>query len=111
MKQSWTRWQFMVVPLGKRNGSFAGGSGWLRHLFLSDFKIDLAEFLEGAVGADLHGADGAIEQACDFLVVEVLEPREHEDLAVFVADAGEGAAHERDVVSGGGLGVGRRALI
>ena len=46
--------------------------------------------------ADLHGADGAVEQLGDLLMVEVLEAREDEDFAMFVGNASEGAAHEID---------------
>src|SRR5882757_3127682 len=96
MKLSWTRWQFMVDP----RWCDEGRSG---RLFLSDFEIDFAEFLEGAVGADLHGTDRAVEQLGDFLVLEMLEARQHQDLAVLERQAGEGGAEQHDVLGGGGL--------
>ena len=70
---------------------------------MAEFKVERAEFVEGAVGTDFDGTDGTIEQACDFFVVELLEAGEHEDLALGEGQLGEGGAEQGDVFGGGGL--------
>jgi cephalosporin-C deacetylase len=86
------------------------GSGRLRRLLLSDFEINLAQFLERAVGADLDGSDRAIEEAGDFLVFEMLQAGEHQDLALFQGQAGEGEAQMHHLLGGGRL-FGRRGFV
>jgi hypothetical protein len=51
--------------------------------FAAELEIDFAQVLERPVNADLHGADGEIEQPGDLLVLEVLEPREDEQFTLF----------------------------
>jgi hypothetical protein len=55
--------------------------------------VPVAQRTEGAVHADLHGADGGVEEAGDLLVRQSLEAGEHEDFALFVGKGGEGAAY------------------
>ena len=50
--------------------------------FAAKLEVDIAQVLERAMNADLHGADGDIEQPGNVLVFEVLEPSEHEDFAL-----------------------------
>ena len=59
------------------------------------------------MGADLDGADGAVEQPGDLLVLEVLEAREDEDLALLERQAGEGLAESDQVLGRRGLLGGR----
>ena len=69
-------------------------------------EIDVAQFVERAVGADLGGADGAFEDAGDFGEGELLEAREEEHLAVVAVEAGKRGVEERVVVADGGAGAG-----
>src|SRR5258708_5407043 len=103
MKDSWIFWQFMGGR-GRETGDRSGGG-----LALPKLEVAVAEGTEGAVGADLHGADAAVGEAGDFLVAESLEAVEREHLALLEWQLGEGEAHDREVVAGGGAvgGVGR----
>jgi len=77
----------------------------------AELEIDLAQFLERAVHADLHGADGGVEQAGDLAVFDVLQAGEDEHLAVLERHAGEGGAEEFEVVGRGGVVIGRGAFV
>jgi len=72
---------------------------------------DVAKFLEGAVGADLGGADGAFEDGGDFGEGEFLKAGEEEDLAGVVVEAVEGEVEEGVVVAGGGVVAGVGAVV
>lgn len=71
-------------------------------------EINGAELLQGAVGANLGGADGAFEDAGDFREGEFLKAAEEENFAVALVEAGEGGVDQRVVVAddGGVTGVG-----
>src|SRR3954468_22576274 len=84
-------------------------AGRLGGFLLPDFEVNLAEFLERAVSADFYGADGAIHQLGNFLVLEVLKAGKHENLAMFERKAREGGAEQDDVFCGRGL-IGRLGL-
>ncbi len=60
------------------------------------------------MGADLDGANGAVEEAGNFLVVEMLEAGEHEHLALFERQAGEGGAQQDEILGRGRLVGGRQ---
>lgn len=84
------------------------GSGGL--LFLQA-EINGAELLEGAVGADLGGADGALEDAGDFGERELLETGEEKDLAILAVEAGERGVKERVIVAAGRVVRGVRRIV
>lgn len=74
-------------------------------------KVDLAERLERAVGADLCGADGALEDAGDFGKGEFLEAGEEEDFAILAVEAGEGGVQKSVIVARGGMIAGERMIV
>jgi hypothetical protein len=80
-------------------------------VFLAQLKEPFAQGAEGAVEADLHRADAAVEQAGDLGVREVLEAVEDEHFAVIGREGGEGFAHQREVVGGLGAGAGVGAFV
>jgi hypothetical protein len=63
------------------------------------------------VGADLGGADGALEDAGDFGEGELLEAGEEEDLAILVVEAGEGGVQKSVIVAHGGMLAGEGGLV
>ncbi len=73
--------------------------------------VDLAEGAEGAVRADLGGADGAFEDAGDLGEGEFLETGEEEDLAVVAVELGEGGVQQGVVVACGGVVGGMRRVV
>src|SRR4051812_32459893 len=105
MKLSWTRWQF----IGRRDGGLTAGLGWrsatsardhLGGFLLPDFKINLAQLLERAVGADFYRPDGTVHELGDFLVFQVLEAGQHEHFAMFQRQAGQGGAEQHYILGG-----------
>ena len=74
-------------------------------------EVDVAQGAEGAVGADLGGADGAFEDAGDLGEGEFLEAGEEEDFAVVAVELGEGGVEQGVVVAGGGVVGGVRTLV
>ena len=72
-------------------------------------EVNVAQFAQGAMGADLGGAHGAFENAGDLGEREFLEPRQQEHLPVVAIQPRERRVQERMVVMDGGVfsGVGR----
>ena len=68
--------------------------------FAAELEIDFAQVLERPVNADLHGADGEIEQPGDLLVLEVLEPREDEQFTLFGVQRGQCCVKALGIVGG-----------
>jgi hypothetical protein len=92
----------------RRGDKVCGGSvGAL----LLEADVDVAQFVEGAVGADFGGADGAFEDAGNFGEGELLETGEEEDFAVVAVEAGEGGVQERVVVAQGGVVAGVGSVV
>lgn len=88
---------------GKRGGSVRAR--------LLQLEIDVAQFVERAVSADLGGTDGAFEDAGDFGERELLETGEEEDFAVVAIEAGEGGVEEGVIVARRGAIAGIRGLV
>ena len=76
-----------------------------------EFEVNGAERVQGAVGADLGGADGALEDAGDLGEGEFLETAEEEDLAFVAVEPGEGGVDQRVVVADGGVVGGVGAVV
>ena len=53
-----------------------------------------AQFVEGAMDADLYGGDAAADQAGDFVVAKFLEAAEDQQLAFFFGELHQGAVQE-----------------
>ena len=83
---------------GKLRDLINGSGGSVRARLLQ-LEIDVAEFVERAVGADFGGADGAFEDAGDFGEREFLKTREEQHLADIAIEAGEGGAEECVIVA------------
>ena len=76
-----------------------------------ELEIDVAQFAQRAVGADLRGADGAFEDAGDLGEREFLKTREQQHLAIIAIELGERGVEKRVIVAHGGMLGGVRCVV